>query len=582
MIKILPLIALCLFMPFTTKIVRGQAESKLPAFATGYNDPVLGKNVFIFDPSMNMKEMQELIDTLYSQQHPRSSEFSVKRYALLFKTGIYHLDLKVGYYMSYYGLGKSPDDVVIKGIILSKGEKNGNVTCNFWRSVENLCIDPPGGQLSIWGVSQASPMRRVHVKGDIQLHDNGWASGGFMADCKIDGTIYAGGQQQWFTRNSNIGRWDKGGWNFLFMGVVGAPQQGWPENPYTVISHTPEIKEKPYIVFRNNQYELVAPELQFNSFGSTDPLTDINRRSIPLSEFYIANPATDNALSLNKVLSSGKSILFTPGIYNLDQSLRVTAGGTMLIGMGTATLASVNGNAVIETADVDGITISGLLVDAGKVMSPVLVQIGEKDSDRNLQTAPTYLHDIFIRVGGYGEGRTESCMIVNSGNVTIDHIWLWRADHGKNVGWNDNITKNGLIVNGDKVTVYGLFCEHFHEYQTLWNGNDGKVFFYQSEMPYDPPTPEAFNHGQTNGYASYKVSDHVTSHEAWSLGIYCVFYKAPVIVDQAIETPPALEGNIHHKLTYWLYGGHKESRINSIINGKGAAVHTDNVKSVMK
>jgi hypothetical protein len=140
---------------------------------------------------------------------------------------------------------------------------------------------------------------------------------------------------------------------------------------------------------------------------------------------------------------------------------------------------------------------------------------------------------------------------------------------------------NGLVVNGSNVTIYGLFNEHFQQYQTLWNGNNGRVYFYQSEMPYDPPTADAWNHDGVKGYASYKVADKVTSHEAWGIGIYNVFYNAPCIVDNAIETPAALEGNMHHMIIFWL-NGNKESVVKSIINGKGAAVSVSNRKSVME
>ncbi len=128
--------------------------------------------------------------------------------------------------------------------------------------------------------------------------------------------------------------------------------------------------------------------------------------------------------------------------------------------------------------------------------------------------------------------------------------------------------------------IYGLFNEHFQEYQTLWNGNNGRVYFYQSEMPYDPPTADSWKHDGINGYASYKVADHVTSHEAWGIGIYNVFYNAPVIVDNAIETPAALENKMHHMIIFWL-NGNKESIVKSIINGKGGSVSVSNRKSVM-
>lgn len=575
-----------IFFVFFSKVSLSQAldqsSGKLPDFASKYNNADFGKNVFIFDPKMDMQEIQMLIDSIYTHQHPRSSEFGTDRFAFLFKPGAYQLVIKIGYYTSIIGLGESPDDVVINGILMSQGEKNGNVTCNFWRSVENITIAPPGQEMNIWGVSQASPMRRVHIKGDIQLHDNGWASGGYLADSKIDDTVFAGGQQQWFTRNTELGNWDRGSWNMMFMGVLNAPEDKWPENPYTVIEKTPLIREKPYLALKGTEYMLKVPQINKNRIGISWDSGHHNEEVYSLQDFYVVKAGADNASTINNALSRGKNIFFPPGIYVMDESLKITRTGTIMAGIGMATLKSGNGNPVIEIADVDGVTLSGFIIDAGANQSETLVRVGETNSVVDHEGNPSFLFDIFMRVGGYGEGKSSSCMIINSNNVVIDHTWLWRADHGKNVGWDQNITKNGLIVNGDNVTVYGLFCEHFHEYQTLWNGDAGKVYFYQSEMPYDPPTADSFNHGTTNGYASYKVSEDVSSHEAWGLGIYCVFFKAPVIVDQAIETPTHIEKDIHHKIIYWLYGGNKESKILSVINGKGGHVDVNTVKTVME
>jgi hypothetical protein len=558
------------------------SRAGLPANALNYTNEQFGENVFVFDPKMEMKDIQTLIDSLYNQQHPRKSEFSLNRYALFFKPGIYQVDLKLGYYMQVLGLGQSPDDVVINGTIISKGlMNNGNVTLNFWRSIENLCMVSPAGVVHVWGVSQAAPLRRVHIKGDIQLHDNGWASGGYLADSKIDGTVFAGGQQQWFSRNVDLNKWTGGSWNITFVGALNPPADNWPENPYTAIKETPLIREKPYMVFDQSGYQVRIPKLKKNTSGVSWMNGGKDEAVLSLADFYIVKPGTYQAESINAALRQGKNLLFTPGIYALDQPLKIIRRETLMLGVGMPTLVSGNGNAVIEIADVDGVSVCGFTIDAGKIPSEKLVVVGEPHSKKSHAKNPTFLYDIFIRVGGYGEGKALSCMEINSKNVCVDHTWLWRADHGKEVGWNKNTCKNGLIVNGDDVTVYGLFCEHFQEYQTLWNGNNGKVYFYQSEMPYDPPTAEAFNHGTSNGYASYKVSDGVTSHEAWGLGIYCVFFKAPVVVDQAIETPTAIEKDIHHKILYWLNGGNKASVIKSVINGKGGQVDVTKVKTMM-
>ena len=163
----------------------------------------------------------------------------------------------------------------------------------------------------------------------------------------------------------------------------------------------------------------------------------------------------------------------------------------------------------------------------------------------------------------------------------MDHTWLWRADHGAGVGWDINRAANGLVVNGNNVTIYGLFNEHFQEYQTIWNGNNGKTYFYQCELPYDPPSVESWKHGNTQGYAAYKVSDNVEDHQAWCLGIYSFFRSTPIIEERAIEVPARLEKDIHHKVIFWL-SGNRESKILNIINNSGEGVNASSRKSVME
>ena len=59
---------------------------------------------------------------------------------------------------------------------------------------------------------------------------------------------------------------------------------------------------------------------------------------------------------------------------------------------------------------------------------------------------------------------------MNSDNVILDDIWAWRADHGNGVGWTANTADTGVIVNGDDVTAYGLFVEHYQKTEVIWNG----------------------------------------------------------------------------------------------------------------
>ncbi len=552
----------------------------IPSAFEKYNRSALGENVFIFGPGMDMKEIQSVIDTIFGRQSGRRSEFSENRYALLFKPGKYDLDVKVDYYMQVLGLGQSPEDVIINGSVRSNTTHGKSVLTNFWRSVENLTVIPTADSNMIWGVSQAAPLRRVHIKGNLQLFDKGYASGGFLADSKVDGKINSGPQQQWFTRNSMFREWEGGVWNMMFVGVPDAPAENWPEKPYTVIKQTPLIREKPWLSFDGKSFTVNIPAIRHNSAGPDWINKAEPEKKLSMNKFYIVKPGIDNSRTINSALRKGKNLLITPGRYLLNESLKVTRPGTVIMGIGLASLIPGNGNAAVEISDVDGVIVCGLTIDAGKVSSKTLFKVGEPGSQRSHASNPIFLYDIFFRVGGPAEGTASECMVINSNDVCVDHIWLWRADHGNGVGWDRNRCANGLIVNGDNVIIYGLFNEHFQEYQTLWNGNNGRVYFYQSEMPYDPPTADSWKHGGVNGYASYKVADNVKTHEAWGIGIYNVFYNAPVIVDNAIETPAALEDKIHHMIIYWL-NGNKESIVKSIINGKGGSVNESNRKATM-
>jgi hypothetical protein len=543
------------------------------------NQTVFGKNAFVFDPSMDMNEIQGLIDSLHVLQTTKGSEFSTNRYALLFKPGVYRLDVRVGYYMHVMGLGNTPEDVIIIGAVRSNSMHGNHVLTNFWRAAENLTIIPTKDSINTWAVSQAAPLRSIYVKGNLSLHE-GPSSGGFMANCKIDGTVFSGSQQQWFARNSEWRNWQGGIWNMMFVGVENAPKENWPTDPFTCVKETPLIREKPYWTYLNNNFFLKIPAVKLNSIGISWNNADINEKLVSIDAFYVAKPEVDNAVAINEALNNGRHILFTPGIYALEESLKITRSGTIIMGSGMATLLPVKGNRCLEVADVGGVIIAGLLIDAARPYSENLMQVGKRGSAVSHKEDPSYLYDVFFRVGGPHEGAVSNCLQINSSDVCVDHVWLWRADHGNGVGWEMNRCANGLIVNGNNVTIYGLFNEHFQEYQTIWNGENGRVYFYQSEMPYDPPAADSWKHGETYGYASYKVAEHVKMHQAWGVGIYNVFYKAPVIVDQAIETPEALEGKIYHKVIFWL-NGNKESKVKSIINGKGGGVNSSKRKATM-
>jgi len=543
-----------------------RAQAKLGA------KPDFGPNVLVFDSSTPAADIQAQIDKVYAIQ--QKSEFGSARYALLFLPGKYHVDVPVGFYTQVLGLGASPDAVEIDGNVHSDASlPRNNATCTFWRAVEGFSVTPAGGTMQ-WAVSQAVPMRRMHVRGNLVLHqNNGWASGGWMSDTLVDGNVGSGSQQQWISRNSEWGSWTGANWNMVFVGVVSPPQGEWPTPPYTKVELTPVVREKPFLtVDARGNWAVRLPELRKDSKGITWHGGSTPGQSIPLSRFYLARPDVDTAESINAQLAKGKNVLFTPGIYELGEAIRVTRPNTVVLGLGFATLKPTHGSPAVTTADVGGIEIAGLLFDAGPVKSPVLLEVGPIGSKARHQANPICLHDVFFRVGGAGPGSAQVNLRINSSDTIVDHTWIWRADHGSGVGWDSNVSANGLVVNGDDVTAYGLFVEHHQEFQVLWNGNGGRTYFYQSEIPYDPPDQASYTSAKgVNGWASYKVALDVTRHEAWGLGIYSVFLKPNVVLSRAIEVPETPGVRFHHIITVAL--GNKGA-IENVIDRVGGSTST--------
>jgi hypothetical protein len=378
---------------------------------------------------------------------------------------------------------------------------------------------------------------------------------------------------------------DEGSWNFVFVGVHNTPLGSWPDFPYTIIKQTPIIREKPFLkIDSDDKYSIFIPALSHNSQGYSWANGQTKGKSVPIDQFYIAHAGVDDASSINTALNTGKHLLVTPGIYHLDGPLVIKNPNTIVLGIGLPSLVPENGTPALVCNDEDGIIIAGVVFDAAAKESPVLLKIGQEGASGDHSQNPIFLFDVFCRVGTSSVGNTRSCVIINSNNVVGDHFWLWRADHGPSAidgrpGWDYNKCANGLIVNGNDVTLYGLFNEHFQEYQTIWNGNGGRLFMYQSESPYDPPSQDKWSHDEINGYASYKVSDKVTTHEAYGLGVYCVFFASKSVrCHNGYESPTTSGIKMKNLLTLHLVG----REITHVINGIGnAAKDGDRVQRIL-
>jgi Pectate lyase superfamily protein len=205
--------------------------------------PDFGPNVHIFTPSTPADQIQSTLTSLANED-----QFSTNRYAVFFMPGSYSIQAPVGYYESIAGLGETPNAVTIDGFLTpnfgvpvfgTSTWPDANITDTFWRSMENMTIDAltntvqdaPPNTLQ-WGVSQGAPLRRMQINGSLELTDSfcGNASGGFISDTVVTGSVNPCSQQQWYTRNSTLGSWSGGVWNMVFSGVEGAPVQSYPSS----------------------------------------------------------------------------------------------------------------------------------------------------------------------------------------------------------------------------------------------------------------------------------------------------------------------------------------------------------------
>ena len=523
-----------------------------------------------------------------------------------------------------------------------------NATCNFWRSAENLAVTGTeeasvvdkvapqsqnnGKSYLNWSVAQAAPIRRVYSTRPVKYDcDWGWASGGYTADCMFIGTDSDGNGagthsgQQYYTRNSEItGNAYGTTLNQFCQGVLAGnlptdanyesqfaddfkplesnegytnwaiPAGDGGQQVITSISKTEEISEKPFLYLNDEgEYCVFVPAVQRDRVGVSWGEGKANDgmgegESLPLSAFYIAKP-TDTAAVINTQIENGKNIYFTPGIYHAEVPIQVNRADTILLGSGMASIIPDNGEAAVETQDLDGIRICGLIFDAGK-SSKYLLRVGNDKTNVSHAADPIVLQDLFFRVGGTTNELTkaEDALEINTNDVICDHFWIWRADHGAGVEWYGNESRHGIIVNGDRVICYALFNEHFQEYDVLWNGDYGKTYFLQNEKCYDPISQDAWmsHDGKVKGYAAYKVNNQIKHHYAVGLGIYNVFiYTGPtydstevsISMENAVEVPNAADVRVENTCiqTFANDDGQYQS-IDHLINGVGPGVSSGN------
>jgi hypothetical protein len=604
-----------------------KADPSLASICPDAATATFGPNVCVFTPAMSQSAIQADLNAISTQQVPVDAQFNSNRYTVYFEPGTYGskaspLVFQVGYYTQVAGLGKNPGDTVINGAadvfnnLCTAGTQNCNADDNFWRSLSNLtlnvtlpstppayappAIDPFGAgcanSAEFWAASQAAPLRRVIINGSVVFQDycanNNFASGGFIADSQISGSLNFFGNQQYLVRNSSIGGQSgcpNGLWNMVYSGVQGAPAPVFTGQcqQNTVLPTSPVTEEEPFLYDAGNgNYQVFVPAVQTNSSGPSWAGGTEAGQSVPLSKFFVANPGTP-VLAINAALLLGKNLILTPGVYNLKQPIVVSRPGTLVLGQGLATLVPQAGNAALVVLPNTGVKVSDLIVDAGPVNSPVLVSVGlpgllDKLADRQAAANPDLIQDVHFRIGGAETTPTSATvsLLDNASHSVIDDVWVWRADHGNNVGWTANKGDTGAVVTGDDVTAYGLAVEHYQKSEVVWTGNGGTDIFFQNELPYDPPSQDVWNQSATQlGYPAFQVGDHVKTFNGYGMGSYVVFINTPATlhVSAAFQSPQTPGVQFHNVFGVWIVGS---GGLDSIVNGVGGPARSDNPGTV--
>ena len=529
--------------------------------------PDLGPNVYVFTPDMPQSQIQATVNSIATQQIP--NQFGTQRYALLFEPGTYGsaadpLSFQVGYYTEVAGLGAAPGDVTINGTVdvynqcfpTTDGSSNCIALDNFWRSLSNLTINVTGqtgcqSGTDFWAVSQAAPMRRVNVTGgNLSLMDYcsagpQYASGGFIADSAFSGgTVINGSQQQFMVRNSNLDGWSNGVWNQVFSGDIGAPPTTFPPTasggPYTTVATSPVTQEEPFLQTDSaGNYSVFVPALQHDSSG-TELAGRRGRGHAGSGQQVLHRHPVHAGAGHRRGAGPGPEPDPHPRRLRPEGADRGHQAEHHRAGPGLPDPGPAERHGGHAGAGCPRGEASGMIFDAGPENSPVLLQVGGPlAAGSGSASDPSLVQDVFFRIGGATAGSATDSLVVNSSHVILDDIWAWRADHGAGAGWTSNTADNGLTVNGNDVTAYGLAVEHYQKNEVVWNGQGGEDIFFQNEMPYDPPSQAAWmSSPATDGYPAFLISPRVTSFTGYGLGSYCFFNQGvPIESATAFRVP---------------------------------------------
>lgn len=432
-------------------------------------------------------------------------------------------------------------------------------------------------------------------KRDDEGNDLGeYSSGGFMANCQMRNVEF-GTQQQFFVRDSSLSRASGGAWNIFFARCTGDFQRSFGGDNVTLLNNPdgPNPRSAPRLLAfakanvgtsdsvtdsnRSKDEEEAEQRIRFAVDVSSGPesttvMSGWSETKEPTSDLKsVVFVTPDNSANeINSWLGDRsqkiRALVFCPGVYYLDESLNVTVDNSVLMGLGYATLIAANGNSAI-VVEAEGVSLSGFIIEAGNLNSDVLLQVGGRHVSSSSSSSggdrnnPTVLYDIFTRTATR-EARATTMIEINQDHTIIDHCWNWRADHvageSGGLGSDQAVAMNGLVVNADYVTAYGLFSEHFLKYCVWWKGHHGTIYFQQTELPYDVVTTTS---GEQYDKPGLRIDG--SNFQGFGIGVYTYFNnkKFPSdptpnpTVSSAVQVATKAANQLSGVFTVFLNGG---------------------------
>ena len=314
----------------------------------------------------------------------------------------------------------------------------------------------------------------------------GYSSGGYIADSKVDGTVTSGSQQQWYTRDSTLGSWQGGNWNMTFSGVQGAPANDFSTS-YTTLATTPVTREKPYLYVDDaGEYHVFVPSLRQDSAGVTWP--EHGGTDHPDARLLRRHPG-DSAATINSALGPGPEPVLHAGHLPARPALNVTRADTVVTGIGFPTLVPTTRQRGADVDDVAGVNVSSLVVDAGTAEQ----RAADPTRRRAVRTSTTRPTRRACRTSSSASARASRARRPRRCRSTATTPSSTTSGRGVPTtaapprAGRSTAAATGVEVNGNDVLATGLFVEHYQKYEVLWNGERGRTIFFQNEMPYDVP-----------------------------------------------------------------------------------------------